>query len=46
MQEIILTISATIKTFLTGNFLINHVTYKVIRLTPRKGKFPIIHFYI
>ena len=41
IHDMILTIKADIKTFLTPNFFMNHVTHKVIRLTPKKGKFPL-----
>jgi len=40
MHDAIFTIKAKINVYLTLNFLINHVTYKVIKLTPKKGKFP------
>ena len=33
-------INANIKVFFIEYFLVNQVTYKVIKETPKKGKFP------
>ncbi len=43
-QAEMLTAKATNKVNLTVNFLKNHVTNKVIKLTPKNGIFPFIIF--
>ena len=43
IQAPMLTDKATINVYFTLNFLQNHVTHNVTRLTPKKGKFPKIY---